>query len=111
MADIFSPTSLGADLSEDATVQFFAVRHQGRQVATTQLYLADGLAGIYCVATRPAERHKGLGAHATAAALRAAGRLGYRVGVLQSSTAGHSVYLGLGFGDYASIPMLVRVPA
>jgi ribosomal protein S18 acetylase RimI-like enzyme len=110
MADIFAPATLGADMSEDARIQFFAVRHDGRQVATTQLYLADGLAGIYCVATRPEERHKGLGAHATAEALRAAGRLGYRVGVLQSSTAGHSIYLGLGFADYASIPMLIRMP-
>jgi GNAT superfamily N-acetyltransferase len=110
MADIFAPVNLGADMSEDAPIQFFAVRRDGRQVATTQLYLADGLAGIYCVSTRPEERHKGLGAHATAEALRVAGRLGYRVGVLQSSTAGHSVYLGLGFGDYASIPMLIRIP-
>jgi GNAT superfamily N-acetyltransferase len=110
MAEIFGPANLGADASGDAKIQFFAVRRDGRQVATTQLYLADGLAGIYCVSTRPEERHKGLGAHATAEALRMARHLGYRVGVLQSSTAGHSVYLGLGFGDYASIPMLVRVP-
>jgi hypothetical protein len=56
------------------------------------------------------ERQKGLGAHATAEALRVARQLGFRVGVLQSSEAGHPVYLGLGFGDHASIPMLIRMP-
>jgi ribosomal protein S18 acetylase RimI-like enzyme len=74
------------------------------------LYLADGLAGIYCVATLPEERSKGLGAHATAEALRVAQALGYHVGVLQSSSAGHGVYLRLGFGDYATVPMFIRMP-
>lgn len=110
LAQLFSPQALGADPAPDATVQFFAVLRDGRPVSTSMLYLADGLAGIYCVATLPEERGKGLGAHATAEALRAARRLGYRVGVLQSSPAGHSVYLGLGFGDYATVPMFVHVP-
>jgi hypothetical protein len=57
------------------------------------------------------ERHRGLGAHATAETLCAARRLGDRVGVLQSPEAGHSIYLGLGFGDYLGIPMLIRMPA
>ncbi len=87
LADVFAPNTTGADLSPDAR-----------------------LAGIYCVSTLPAERGKGLGAHATAEPLRAAARLGYRVGVLQSSPAGHGVYLGLGFGDYGQIPMFIRMP-
>ena len=82
-----------------------------QQVATSMPYLAERLAGIHCVSTLAEERHRGLGAHATAEALRAARRLGYRVGVLQSSEAGHSIYLRLGFGDYAGIPMLIRMPA
>ena len=110
VADLFSPEALGADMAPDAPIQFFAVIHDGRQVATSMLYLADGLAGIYCVSTRPEERKKGLGAHATAEALRAARRIGYRVGVLQSSSAGFNVYVGLGFGTYAQVPMLVHMP-
>ena len=79
-------------------------------VATSMLYLANGLAGIYCVTTLAAERGRGLGAHLTAEALRAAGRLGYGVGVLQASTAGRSVYLGLGFRDVGSVPTFIRMP-
>jgi len=111
LADLFSPEALGADMAPDAQTQFFAVTRDGQQVATSMLYLADGLAGIYCVSTRPEERKKGLGAHATAEALRVARRLGYRVGVLQSSSAGYNVYVGLGFGTYAQVPMLVHMPA
>jgi len=110
LARMFGPATLGADMAPDAQTQFFAVLRDGQPVSTSMLYLADGLAGIYCVATLPEERGKGLGAHATAEALRIAQGLGYRVGVLQSSPAGHPVYLRLGFGDYATVPMFVRVP-
>jgi len=111
LAGLFAPDALGADMAPDAPIQFFAVLRNDRPVATTMLFLADGLAGIYCVSTRPEERNRGLGAYATAEALRAARRVGYRVGVLQSSSAGYNVYVGLGFGTYAQVPMLVHMPA
>lgn len=110
LARMFSPEAHGADMSSGAQAQFFAIRRRDRVVATSLLYLADGLAGIYCVSTLPDERGKGLGAHATAEALRVAQRLGYRVGVLQSSTEGHSVYLRLGFRDFGGVPMFARMP-
>ena len=110
LARMFSPEALGADMTPDAAVQFYAIRRSGRMVATSFLYLADGLAGIYCVATLPDERGKGLGAHATAQALRAAHGLGYGVGVLQSSDGGHAVYLRLGFADVGGIPIFMHMP-
>jgi GNAT superfamily N-acetyltransferase len=111
LARMFSPEALGADMALDAGTQFFGVRHDGQLVATSMLFLSKGLAGVYCVATLPGERGKGLGAHVTAEALRLAHRIGYRVGVLQSSDEGHSVYLGLGFADLGWVPMFIRVPA
>ena len=110
LARLFAPAALGADMAADATTQFFAVLKDGATVATSLLFLADGLAGIYSVSTLAAERGRGLGAHATAQALREARRLGYRVGVLQSSPAGHSVYRKLGFQDLGEVPMFVRMP-
>jgi GNAT superfamily N-acetyltransferase len=110
LARLFSPETLGADAAPDAPMQFYAVLRDGQPVSTSLLFLADGLAGIYSVSTLIEERGKGLGAHATAAALRAARALGYHVGVLQSSTAGHSVYLKLGFRDVSFIPMFLRLP-
>jgi ribosomal protein S18 acetylase RimI-like enzyme len=111
LARRMSPEHLGADMAPDASLQFFAIRRNGKAVATSMLYLADGLAGIYCVATLEEDRGKGLGAYATAEPLRAAQRQGYRVGVLQSSSAGHSVYLSLGFADIGNVPMFIRAPA
>jgi hypothetical protein len=111
VARYFSPVNVDADPSPDAALQFFAVRRDGAIVATSALYLHDGLAGVYSVSTVPAERRKGLGAHATAEALRAAGRLGYGVGVLQSSEAGYPIYRKLGFADFGGIPIFVRIPA
>jgi GNAT superfamily N-acetyltransferase len=111
LARLLSPEVHGASTEPDAQVQFFGIQCGGKMVATTMLYLANGLAGIYCVATLPEERGKGLGAHVTAEALRVAKRLGYGVGVLQSSAAGHGVYLALGFRDFESVPMFIRMPA
>lgn len=110
LARMLSPEVLGADMAGDAHAQFFGIRHAGRLVCTSMLYLADGVAGIYCVATLPSARGRGLGAHATAEPLRIAHRLGYRVGVLQSSESGHGVYRRLGFEDVAEIPLFIRVP-
>jgi len=106
----FSPAAVAAGTGADSPMQFFAVRRQGEIVATSALCLGDGVAGIYCVATVPAERRKGLGEHATAMPLRLAASLGYGVGVLQSSEAGHSVYRKLGFSDFGGVPMYVRIP-
>ena len=110
-AQMFSPEAAGADMAPDADLQWFGVRHAGRIVATSMLFLSEGVAGIYCVATLPEERRKGFGAYATSEPLRVAQALGYRVGVLQASTMGHPVYLNLGFADVGSIPMFSRKPA
>jgi len=110
LARRFAPREVGAGMARDASIQCFSIERGNVVAATSMLFLADGLAGIYCVATREEDRKRGLGAHVTAEALRIAAALGYRVGVLQSSTAGHPVYLGLGFADCARIPMFARVP-
>jgi hypothetical protein len=110
VAHCFSPAALHASTSPESAVQFFAIRRNGRIVCTSTLCLDAGLAGIYCVSTIPEERRKGLGAHATAEPLRLAARLGYHVGVLQSSEAGYNVYKNLGFADFGGVPLYVRIP-
>jgi hypothetical protein len=112
LARYFSPAAFGAESTKaDAPLQFFAIRHAGAMVATSMCYLKDGLAGIYSVSTIPSERRKGLGEHATAEPLRLAARLGYRVGILQSSEAGYGVYRNLGFTDFGGLPIFTRIPA
>jgi len=105
-----APGTMGAGDAQ-APVQFFGLIEAGRIVATSAMVLDDGVAGIYCVSTIPEARGRGLGAFVTAAPLRAAREMGYGVGVLQSSEAGHSVYRRLGFADHGGVPLYVRIPA
>ncbi|MBU6258172.1 MAG: GNAT family N-acetyltransferase [Burkholderiales bacterium] len=110
LARRFSPATLGIDPAPAAATQYYAIRCGGRLVATSVLFLADGLAGIYSVATLPEFRGRGLGRHATSQPLRVAAALGYRIGVLQSSAAGYPVYRGLGFRETGRLPVCMRVP-
>lgn len=91
--------------------RYFAAEHDGTMVATSLLYLHDGLAGIYGVATLPEHRGKGLGAHMTAEPLRVAWELGYTTGLLQSSEMGAPVYSRIGFRSHSHMALLVHVPS
>jgi ribosomal protein S18 acetylase RimI-like enzyme len=76
---------------------------EGRPVATASLVLAAGVAGLYSVMTLPEVQRRGIGTLMTVVPLRAARARGYRVGVLQSSPMGLSLYRRLGFQEYCRI--------
>lgn len=92
----------------EPNLQYYAIIREGKMVCTSMVFFHGGLAGIYAVATLPEARRLGLGACATAEPLRQAKALGYRVGVLQSSEAGHSVYRKIGFADYGEVVLFVK---
>ncbi|WP_026731680.1 GNAT family N-acetyltransferase [Fischerella sp. PCC 9605] len=76
---------------------------KGVPVATSELYLDAGVAGIYFVATLPEVRRQGLATAVVLAALQKARTLGYCVGMLQASQMGVNVYRRIGFQEYCKM--------
>jgi ribosomal protein S18 acetylase RimI-like enzyme len=75
----------------------------GKPVSTSTIFYGGGAAGIYCVATLPEARGKGIGAAITLEPLQDARELGHRIGVLQSSEMGFNVYKKVGFRHLCQI--------
>jgi ribosomal protein S18 acetylase RimI-like enzyme len=99
-------SKLGLDLPTRGYLGYL----NGEPVAASTLFLAEGVAGIYNVATLPEARRKGIGAALTVAPLLEARQLGYRAAILQSSQAGFPVYRRLGFEKLCEIEVFVFQP-
>lgn len=74
-----------------------------KPVTSSSVFYADGVAGLYCVASMPEARGKGLGSLMSAVPLLAAREEGYNAGVLHSTLMAHGVYLRLGFKDICEL--------
>jgi GNAT superfamily N-acetyltransferase len=72
-------------------------------LAVSSLFLGEGVAGVYDVATRAAARGQGIGSRMTLAPLYAARQMGYQTGILQSSQMGYPIYQRLGFRTHCQI--------
>jgi ribosomal protein S18 acetylase RimI-like enzyme len=100
----------GLGLEPSAPLRSYVAWQNGEPVACSQVYLAEGVTGIYTVATIPAARRQGIGAAVTLAGLRAAREEGYRIGILHASSMGESVYRQLGFEEYCRLHLSMWTP-
>ncbi|MBN2241038.1 MAG: GNAT family N-acetyltransferase [Dehalococcoidales bacterium] len=78
-------------------IRFFLAFQNGVPVATAQMTLAEGVAGIDRVATVPEARRQGIAYAVTLHPLLTAREAGYRIGTLQATDAGARVYNRMGF--------------
>ena len=77
--------------------------HEGRPVATAELTVGGGVAGLYNIATLPELRGRGIGALMTWTPLRDAAQAGLPAAILQASPMGQGLYARLGFREFGSI--------
>ena len=94
---------LWMQLGLDLPIRNYLGYLNGDPVSTSTVFYGGGVAGIYCVATLPEARGKGIGAALTLKPLQDAREMGYRVGVLQSSEMGYKLYQRLGFRHLCQI--------
>jgi hypothetical protein len=104
-ADGWLAAYAGMDFAAHYPLRHYLGSVAGVPVATSSLCLAEGVAGIYCVAILPPFRQRGIGAAMTLAPLREA--QGYRAGILQASELGVPVYARLGFREYCTLGIYV----
>lgn len=103
LVDLFS--AYGFD-SDSGWQHYIGVLNR-KPVSCSSAFYATGVAGIYMVATLPEARRQGIGSATTLQALLDARDRGYRVGVLQSSEMGYTVYRRLGFATCFKIKTYV----
>jgi GNAT superfamily N-acetyltransferase len=104
--DVHLDLGLGGDLA----LQRYVAYLNGRPVAMSALFLGAGVAGVYEVATAKDARRQGIGAAVTLAPLRRAREVGERIGILQASEMGVSVYARLGFRQVCSFSLYAWEP-
>ncbi len=98
----------GMPADQKEATRFFLGRLDGRPVATSELFLGAGVAGLYFVGTAEGARRRGFGRAMTLAALEAAREMGFRASVLQATSLGAPVYRALGFRELFSMGIYQR---
>lgn len=99
---------LGPAVLRMPNATWYVAKREGEIVSTALSMSSDGAVGIFNVATPEIYRRRGYGAALTAHAAREGFAQGAEIAYLQSSAAGHKVYLELGFRDVESYVVLVR---
>ena len=90
-------------LEHERPMYCFLGRWEGNPVATSMLFMGQGVVAVHHVVTLPEYRRRGIGTAMTLRVLREARERGYRVGVLTASPEGSGSYRRIGFREYCSI--------
>ncbi len=93
----------GLGLAPERPLQHFLGRIDGEVVSSGTLYFRDGVAGLYCIATMPQHRRRGIGTAMTLALLNEAYVRGYRLAVLYATSMGIDLYRRIGFQTHCGL--------
>lgn len=81
-----------------------------RPVTTSSVFYADGVAGVYNVATLPEARGRRIGSMITATPLIDARKIGYKISILHSTAMGYNLYRRLGYEEICRMVRYVWNP-
>ena len=100
---MFAPYMRGGALhmgyDEDCVLKSYLGYYDGVPVATSQLVLTGGVAGLYSIVVLSEARGKGLGTAMTVDLMLKAKDLGYNISVLWATKMGKNIYRKLGFEE------------
>ena len=74
-----------------------------KPIATSLVWMAAGVAGMYGVGTIPDARRKGVGAQMTLHALCQARSRGFKIGIIIGTKMGENMYRSLGCQEYCKV--------
>ena len=86
-------------------MKYYTAFLNGEPVGTTARIIHNDIPGIYCVATLPEFRRRGIGATLTLLPLLESRKEGHQIGTLQASSMGLPVYQKLGFKEVCRIKL------
>jgi ribosomal protein S18 acetylase RimI-like enzyme len=84
-------------IQPDSPFRLYIGYLEGRPVASAELCLAGGVAGLYNISTLETERRKGIGTALTVYPLLEARAEGVQAAILQASAEGQRLYVRVGF--------------
>jgi ribosomal protein S18 acetylase RimI-like enzyme len=90
-------------LAPDSPQWYFLGTMDGESVATAELTIGGGVAGLYNICTLEQFRRRGIGTALLAHALEEAALAGCRTAVLQAASAGVGIYRSAGFEVFGEI--------
>jgi ribosomal protein S18 acetylase RimI-like enzyme len=90
-------------LAAASPLRFYVGYLEGEPVATAELTLAGGVAGLYNISTLAAARGRGFGTAMTTAPLRDAAAERINTAILQAAPSGVSIYRRIGFTPFGAI--------
>jgi ribosomal protein S18 acetylase RimI-like enzyme len=99
----FYERTASVQLAQDSPQWRYVGYLGGQPVATAEVTIGGGVAGLYNIVTDEAYRRRGIGTAMTLRPLLDARDSGLRIGVLQAAAEGVSIYARIGFKSFGDI--------
>jgi len=102
LANFYADASAYIGVEPDSSMKYYIGYVEGSPIATSQLLMGSGVAGLYGVTVVPEARGRGVGTEMSLHPLRIARSMGYKIGVLDSTMQGLRIYQRLGFKEVST---------